>query len=124
MTGVEVAYRGRRSPVAEVAVAEYDAYLASGGPDLAGPVSALLEVSSIEITRRRKSGDALVDLRPGILDLEYTPGPHAVLRMSLRIAGEAVAKPEEIIHALNAGSLGSPARRQRAHVPDPRIRRL
>lgn len=102
---VEVRGRGRRSPLADLSRAGYRAEIASGQAAqaaLPAAVDALLNADTIELDRRTKSGQARVDVRPGILNLAYTPGPPAALEMTLRIAGDAVAKPDEAIHGLNA----------------------
>ena len=102
---VQVRERGRRSPLANLSRAEYRAEIAlelAAEPALRAAGEALLNAETIELDRRTKSGQARVNVRPGILNLAYIPGPTAALEMTLRIAGDAVAKPDEAIRALNA----------------------
>lgn len=102
---VEVRERGRRSPLADLSRAAYRAEIAleqAAEPDLRAAVETLLSAQTIELDRRTKSGQARVNVRPGIVALAYIPGPPATLEMTLHIAGDAVAKPDETIRALNA----------------------
>lgn len=108
---VQVQGRGRRSPLADLSRAGYRVELALRGVDfenLRRAVQGVLEAGSLEIVRRTKSGEKVVDIRPGILSLELTPGDPPMLNMELAVGDGAITKPQELCEALNR-ALGTDA---------------
>lgn len=95
-------YRGRRSPLADVAYAEYLAELRvpCSAAELEAAVSAVLAAESVRAWRRTKSGEGQQEIRPGIVELEVVDVEARRLRMRLQIAGENVAKPAEVVEAI------------------------
>lgn len=102
---LHIGRRGRRSPIASLSEAGYEAELSLSRTDdeqVAEAVRALVSAESVQVLRRTKRSEATVNIRPGIVSLQYRPGEAPVLQMRLRVGSEALAKPDEVISALNA----------------------
>lgn len=96
--------RGRRSPIADISVAEYEVRLRltdTSDDALSQAVADVLDSGDIEAVRSGKSGDRACNIRPAILSLEYRPGEPPGLHMRLRIGAGPSAKPAEVVDALS-----------------------
>lgn len=101
---VQVSGRGRRSPLADLTRAEYRAELELDGVDqgeVAGAVESVMGAESLQVTRHTKSGEKVVDIRPGIIDVRLEMGPPLALNVKLGVGEGAITKPQELCEALN-----------------------
>lgn len=104
--------RARRSPLADITRAEYEAKLDAGAvtpTELGRAVQALCEAQSIMVVRRRKDREDTVDIRPGIHGLRLGDCADPTLHMDLSLGEGKVVRPAEVVEALNAvlGDQGS-----------------
>ena len=100
----EVRRRGRRSPLADLSRAGYEAELGPGGAADAAilrAVEALLSASELQVVRVGKQAETLTDIRPALQALEFVPGDPARLRMVLSLGTGPTARPSEVLAALN-----------------------
>jgi radical SAM-linked protein len=103
----QVLARGRRSPFADLAAADYQVnYRGITEADLQAALRGLDGRSQWPVHRVTKSRELDLDLRPRIGDLRIEPGP--TLRMRLGLAEDNLAKPEEVLGLL-AAELGPAA---------------
>jgi len=101
---VTVEERGRRSPLADIAQAGYDADLQLAGvsvQQVEDAVRALLAQDEVIIQRRSKRTLREENIRPGVFELAIRAGELPVLRMKLGIGDGPVAKPQEVVSAIN-----------------------
>ncbi len=102
---VAVRRRGRRSPIADLSRAGYELKLSRQGvseQDVAAAVARILSASDVQVLRRTKRGEQWVNVRPGIVSLDYPVGDGDALHAVLHIGDGDIAKVDEVIAALNA----------------------
>lgn len=102
LVSLEITSRGRRSPLADLVLAEYEIYLAGPEPVVAlgEAVTALLSAPEWPTERQTKRQLKTVDIRPGLrrLELRTEPEPHLVMELSA--APGDLVKPAEVLQAL------------------------
>ena len=110
LVSLQTAWRGRRSPLADLQQAGYEAHLAPEA-DLEGWADAterLRAAGQWLVTRQTKRQQVTVDLLPGLRVLELRPAPAPVLYLELSLAPATLVKPAEVLQAL-AELTGRPA---------------
>ena len=102
LVSLELADRGRRSPLADLAWAGWEFTLADAqqADAVERAVADFLAAREWLVTRETKTRIAGVDLRPGVRELVFHPGERPLLVVELSLQLDSLVKPEELLRAL------------------------
>jgi len=103
ITHVETGRRGRRSPLADMERACYEAELVLEGStqqQVGRAAEELMQLTALEVQRNTKRGPRLHDMRPDILALELREGSPPTLAFALRMSDGPTTRPSEVISAI------------------------